>query len=132
AGSGEGARAGRRQQRGGSVLDRSPARRTAGGAAPRADVRGRDARVAEPRPRDARGRVRAEGRRHGRRRAMRAAGIVAIAVFRESVRDKVFYNLVLFALLLLGASILIGQLTAGPDVQIIQELGLAASLGVRS
>lgn len=57
---------------------------------------------------------------------MRAAGIVAIAVFRESVRDKIFYNLVLFAVLLVGASILIGQLTAGQDVKIIKDLGLAA------
>jgi ABC-type transport system involved in multi-copper enzyme maturation permease subunit len=52
---------------------------------------------------------------------------VAIAVFRESVRDRVFYNLVLFAVLLIGASILIGQLTAGQDVKIIKDLGLAAT-----
>jgi ABC-type transport system involved in multi-copper enzyme maturation permease subunit len=57
---------------------------------------------------------------------MRAVRYVAINVFRESVRDKVFYNLVLFALLLIGASILIGQLTAGQDVKIIKDLGLAA------
>jgi ABC-type transport system involved in multi-copper enzyme maturation permease subunit len=58
---------------------------------------------------------------------MRTTAIVAVAVFRESVRDKVFYNLVLFALLLVGASILIGQLTAGQDVKIIKDLGLTAT-----
>jgi Cu-processing system permease protein len=58
---------------------------------------------------------------------MNAARAVALAVFRESVRDKVFYNLVLFAVLLVGASILIGQLTAGQDVKIIKDLGLAAT-----
>src|SRR6476660_2063576 len=58
---------------------------------------------------------------------MRAVGSVAVAVFRESVRDKVFYNLVLFAVLLVAASILIGQLTAGQDVKIIKDLGLAAT-----
>jgi len=58
---------------------------------------------------------------------MRSVGVVAVAVFRESVRDRVFYNLVLFALLLVGASILIGQLTAGQDVKIIKDLGLAAT-----
>ena len=58
---------------------------------------------------------------------MRTAGIVAVAVFRESVRDKIFYNLVLFAVLLVGASVLIGQLTAGQDVKIIKDLGLAAT-----
>src|SRR5688572_16313507 len=50
-----------------------------------------------------------------------------MAVFRESVRDRVFYNLVLFAVLLISASILIGQLTAGQDVKIIKDLGLAAT-----
>ena len=58
---------------------------------------------------------------------MRTACWVALAVFRESVRDRVFYNLVLFALLLIGASILIGQLTAGQDVKIIKDLGLAST-----
>jgi ABC-type transport system involved in multi-copper enzyme maturation permease subunit len=52
---------------------------------------------------------------------------VAGAVFRESVRDRVFYNLVFFAVLLVGASILIGQLTAGQDVKIIKDLGLSAT-----
>ncbi len=58
---------------------------------------------------------------------MKAIGSVAVAVFRESVRDRVFYNLVLFALLLVAASILIGQLTAGQDVKIIKDLGLAST-----
>jgi ABC-type transport system involved in multi-copper enzyme maturation permease subunit len=57
---------------------------------------------------------------------VRAVGIIAANVFRESVRDKVLYNLVLFAILLMGASYLIGQLTAGQDVKIIKDLGLAA------
>ena len=58
---------------------------------------------------------------------MTTARWVALAVFRESVRDRVFYNLVLFALLLIGASILLGQQTAGQDVKIIKDLGLAAT-----
>src|SRR6187455_856242 len=51
---------------------------------------------------------------------------VAVNVFKESVRDKVLYNLVAFAVLLMAASYLIGQLTAGQDVKIIKDLGLAA------
>ena len=58
---------------------------------------------------------------------MNAVRSVAVAVFRESVRDRVFYNLVFFAVLLVGASILIGQLTAGQDVKIIKDLGLASA-----
>jgi len=58
---------------------------------------------------------------------MRATAWIAVNVFRESVRDKVLYNLVLFAILLMAASYLIGQLTAGQDVKIIKDLGLAAT-----
>ena len=52
---------------------------------------------------------------------------IAWQVFRESVRDRVLYNLVLFAVLLIAASYLIGQLTAGQDVKIIKDLGLGAT-----
>jgi len=58
---------------------------------------------------------------------MKATAAIAINVFRESVRDKVLYNLVLFAILLIGASYLLGQLTAGQDVKIIKDLGLSAT-----
>ena len=58
---------------------------------------------------------------------MRVTGAIAINVFRESVRDKVLYNLVLFAMLLTASSYLIGQLTAGQDVKIIKDLGLSAT-----
>jgi Cu-processing system permease protein len=57
---------------------------------------------------------------------MRAVRMIAVNVFRESVRDKVLYNLVLFAIVLMAASYLIGQLTAGQDVKIIKDLGLSA------
>jgi ABC-type transport system involved in multi-copper enzyme maturation permease subunit len=57
---------------------------------------------------------------------MKAIGYVALNVYRESVRDRVLYNLVFFALLMIGASYLIGQLTAGQDVKIIKDLGLSA------
>lgn len=51
---------------------------------------------------------------------------IAVSVFRESVRDKVLYNLVFFAVLLIAASVLLGQLTAGQEVKIIKDLGLSA------
>jgi ABC-type transport system involved in multi-copper enzyme maturation permease subunit len=57
---------------------------------------------------------------------MSAIRHIALNVYRESVRDRVLYNLVFFALLLIGASYLIGQLTAGQDVKIIKDLGLSA------
>jgi Cu-processing system permease protein len=57
---------------------------------------------------------------------MRAITLVAGAVFRESVRDRVPYSMVVFAVLLMAASYLISQLTAGQDLKIIKDLGLAA------
>jgi Cu-processing system permease protein len=57
---------------------------------------------------------------------MRAVTLVAGAVFRESIRDRVPYGMVIFAVLLIAASYLISQLTAGQDIKIIKDLGLAA------
>ncbi len=57
---------------------------------------------------------------------MRVIRHIAVNVFKESVRDKVLYNLVLFAILLMAASYLLSQLTAGQDIKIIKDLGLAA------
>jgi ABC-type transport system involved in multi-copper enzyme maturation permease subunit len=58
---------------------------------------------------------------------MRAIRSVAVHVFKESVRDRVPYNLVLFAVLLIASSFLLGQLTASQDIKIIKDLGLAAT-----
>jgi len=57
---------------------------------------------------------------------MSAIRHIAVHVFRESVRDKVLYNLVLFALMLMGVSYLLAQLSAGQEIKIIKDLGLAA------
>ncbi len=57
---------------------------------------------------------------------MRPILLVALHQFRDSVRDKVLYSIVAFAILLMAASYLIGQLTAGQDLKIIKDLGLAA------
>jgi Cu-processing system permease protein len=52
-------------------------------------------------------------------------GLVAWHVFKESVRDRVLFAIAAFALLLVVASVLIGQITAGQDVKIIKDIGLA-------
>jgi len=57
---------------------------------------------------------------------MRAIVLVAGAVFRESVRDRVPYSMVMFSILLMAASYLIGQMTAGQDLKIVKDLGLAS------
>ena len=43
---------------------------------------------------------------------MGVIGTIALSVFRESVRDKVLYNLVFFAVMLIAVSYLLSQLTA--------------------
>ncbi|HKP37483.1 MAG TPA: ABC transporter permease subunit [Pyrinomonadaceae bacterium] len=55
---------------------------------------------------------------------------IAIArnAFREAVRDRVLYNLILFALLLIGSAIFLGELSAGQEAKIIVDLGLSAML----
>jgi ABC-type transport system involved in multi-copper enzyme maturation permease subunit len=55
---------------------------------------------------------------------------IAIArnAFREAVRDRVLYNLVLFVLLLIGGAIFLGELSAGQETKIIIDLGLSAML----
>lgn len=56
--------------------------------------------------------------------------IAAIArnAFREAVRDRVLYNLVLFVLLLTGCAIFIGELSGGEERRITIDLGLSAML----
>src|SRR5579872_6216365 len=57
---------------------------------------------------------------------MRTLGWIAINGFREAVRDKVMYSLVAFALLMIGVSYILGQLTAGQDLKIMKDLGLSS------
>jgi ABC-type transport system involved in multi-copper enzyme maturation permease subunit len=56
--------------------------------------------------------------------------VVAIArnAFREAVRDRVLYNLVVFVLLLIAGAIFLGEISAGQEAKIIVDLGLSAIL----
>lgn len=53
---------------------------------------------------------------------------IASNTFREAVRDRVLYNLVLFVLLLTASAIFLGELTAGQEARTIVNLGLGACL----
>jgi ABC-type transport system involved in multi-copper enzyme maturation permease subunit len=55
-------------------------------------------------------------------------GVIALNTFRESVRDRVLYNLVLFVLILVGASIFISELSVNQETKFIATLGLSAML----
>ena len=51
---------------------------------------------------------------------------VAANTFRETVRERVLYNLVFFAILMTLVGLLLGQLSIRQDEKIIKDLGLAA------
>lgn len=55
-------------------------------------------------------------------------GTIAQNAFREAVRDRVLYNLVLFVLLLTAGAIFLGELSGGQEAKIIVDLGLSAIL----
>lgn len=54
--------------------------------------------------------------------------VVAVAAntYRETVRERVLYNLVFFAILMTLSGLLLGQLSIRQDAKIIQEIGLSA------
>ncbi len=52
--------------------------------------------------------------------------VIALNTFRETVREKVLYNLLFFALLMIGSSILLSTLTIGERSKIIMDIGLAS------
>lgn len=51
---------------------------------------------------------------------------VAVNTFRETIRERVLYNLVFFALLMTLSGLLLGHLSIRQDEKIIKDLGLAA------
>ncbi len=53
---------------------------------------------------------------------------IAHNTFREAVRDRVLYNLVLFVLLITASAIFLGELTDGEEARTIVNLGLSAML----
>lgn len=57
---------------------------------------------------------------------MGAIGVIAVNAFRESLRDKILYHLVLFAGLLIGLSVLLADLSITEHHKVIADMGLAA------
>ena len=53
-------------------------------------------------------------------------GAIAFNTFREAVRDRVLYNLVFFAILMVGAALLFGQISVGIHLIVLVNLGLTA------
>jgi ABC-type transport system involved in multi-copper enzyme maturation permease subunit len=57
---------------------------------------------------------------------MTSALIVALNTFREAVRDRVLYNLVFFALLMIASAVVVGQISMEIETVVMISLGLSA------
>ena len=51
---------------------------------------------------------------------------ISFNTFREAVRDRVLYNLIFFALLLVASALLFGQISIGIERIVLINLGLTA------
>jgi ABC-type transport system involved in multi-copper enzyme maturation permease subunit len=54
-----------------------------------------------------------------------AVAAIALNTFREAIRDRVLYLLLVFALVLIGVSRLLSLLTVGDEAKIIKDVGLS-------
>ena len=54
-------------------------------------------------------------------------GLIGLHVFRQLLRQRALHVAGLFALVLIAAHLLIGQLAAGQEVKVLKDLGLAGS-----
>jgi ABC-type transport system involved in multi-copper enzyme maturation permease subunit len=59
-------------------------------------------------------------------RAGAAVRAIALNTFREAIRDRVLYLLLVFAVLLIAVSRLLSLLTVGSEVKIVKDVGLSA------
>ncbi len=57
---------------------------------------------------------------------IRRLAYIAYNTYREAVRDRVLYNLIAFALLMVGAAVLFGQISIGIERIVLINLGLTA------
>jgi len=57
---------------------------------------------------------------------MNRIAAIAFNTFREAVRDRVLYNLVVFAVLMIGSSLLFGQISIGVEKNVLINLGLTS------
>src|SRR5271157_4049812 len=62
----------------------------------------------------------------GKRGFMGRIVTIALGAFKESVRERVLYNLIVFAFLMIGAAVLLGNISVGVEQMVLVNLGLAA------
>jgi ABC-type transport system involved in multi-copper enzyme maturation permease subunit len=55
---------------------------------------------------------------------------IALNTFRETVRDRVLYAFVAFAFLLTGGGLVLGSLSIGQDLRVLEDFGIAIIAGI--
>lgn len=60
--------------------------------------------------------------------AFHQVSVIARNTFREAIRDRVLYNVVIFVLLITASAIILGELTDGHEARTIVNIGLNAML----
>jgi ABC-type transport system involved in multi-copper enzyme maturation permease subunit len=56
---------------------------------------------------------------------MYSIGVIALNTFRETLRDKILYNLLIFAALLIAVAVALSHLSMGEYDKIVSDMGLA-------
>ena len=51
---------------------------------------------------------------------------IALNTFKECIWDKILYNLLIFAMLMIGLSAFLSKLTIGVQIRIVKDIGLAS------
>lgn len=51
--------------------------------------------------------------------------VIGKNTFKEVIRDKILYNILFFAILIIGFSVLLGKLSLGEQLKMIKDMGLA-------
>ena len=57
---------------------------------------------------------------------MKKITAISFNTFREAIKDKILYNLLIFSLIIIVASVFLGNLTIGENEKIIKDVGLAS------
>ncbi len=59
-------------------------------------------------------------------RSLQCIGVIALNTVRESIRNKILYALLFFAILLIGSGVLVSSLSYVESERILQDIGLGA------
>ncbi|HDZ11940.1 MAG TPA: hypothetical protein ENH53_06955, partial [Bacteroidetes bacterium] len=57
---------------------------------------------------------------------MKAIWVIAGNTFQETIRDRVMYNILFFAVFIIGISLVIGSWSLNQQVKLVKDFGLAA------